>query len=717
MNILDKLVRIITIICIPLSLLLLCAYLFAQKANVEAAPASTFIVDTLIDENDGSCSDGDCSLRDAIALANDGNTIHFNLSGEILLSPVLGQLSIQHGITIDAKNRDITLNGDRRTRILNVFPNIKDVTLSNLKIINGSNYGKNDCDRNRWCGGGVYIQSGATVTITDAIINNNEAYSGGGIFIGEGASVVILKSWFSNNDSSVYAGAIYISNNSSVTINKSTISNNDSDSGAGIYMTGTDSFLYINNSTMSYNYAKSIRGGGLSTSFPTGGTIVINNSIFANNLADWESGGIHVGGNTTINNSTFSMNNAGFTGGAIVNSNNLTINNSTFDQNWTSDNGGAIFNYGHITITNSTFTDNNTRNYPGGAIYNMVDAVITVTNSTFSGNSTGWHGGAIANYGVLTLTNSTLSDNIASTERIYGAPQIKSAGIYNGPFLFGYADGEGELHLINTIIANSVDGPDCLNEATLLTNKNNLIETGNCAADVINNPQLAALGNYGGNTLTHALTANSPALHAADEASCPATDQRGMPRPMGSGCDIGAFESSDLTATLLPVIQLGERADLIVETLDVTGNDVIVTIKNIGGGLVTESFWVDVYINPDEAPTQVNQTWETQGGQGLVWGIEGVEILPNETVSLTLNSPFFFAGESNYSGSIAADSAVFAQVDSANINTTYGAVWEEHEVRNEAYNNITMIMVDTAVTPTSIDNKQDKFTNIILQRP
>jgi len=45
--------------------------------------AATYTVDTVVDENDGSCSDGDCSLRDAIILANNSgsDTINFNISG------------------------------------------------------------------------------------------------------------------------------------------------------------------------------------------------------------------------------------------------------------------------------------------------------------------------------------------------------------------------------------------------------------------------------------------------------------------------------------------------------------------------------------------------------------------------------------------------------------------------------------------------------------
>ena len=41
-----------------------------------------------------------------------------------------------------------------------------------------------------------------------------------------------------------------------------------------------------------------------------------------------------------------------------------------------------------------------------------------------------------------------------------------------------------------------------------------------------------------------ALLSGSPALDAADAAFCPPTDQRGIARPFGAGCDIGAFESA-----------------------------------------------------------------------------------------------------------------------------------------------------------------------------
>ncbi len=57
-------------------------------------------------------------------------------------------------------------------------------------------------------------------------------------------------------------------------------------------------------------------------------------------------------------------------------------------------------------------------------------------------------------------------------------------------------------------------------------------------------PQLGALGEYPGETPTLALLVGSPAIDATTSATCspPVTDQRGKARPVGSECDLGAFE-------------------------------------------------------------------------------------------------------------------------------------------------------------------------------
>jgi len=100
---------------------------------------------------------------------------------------------------------------------------------------------------------------------------------------------------------------------------------------------------------------------------------------------------------------------------------------------------------------------------------------------------------------------------------------------------------------VNTILANSLSGSNCF--GTLTDAGHNISSDASCnftSAGSLNstNPNLGPFGNYGGPTATIPLLAGSPAIDAGDAAACPAVDQRGISRPYGAGCDIGAFESA-----------------------------------------------------------------------------------------------------------------------------------------------------------------------------
>ena len=253
-------------------------------------------------------------------------------------------------------------------------------------------------------------------------------------------------------------------------------------------------------------------GGGIYNA--TGATLTINNSTIAENAAAGTPGGGGIynasGATLTINNSTISDNtNTSGPGGGIRNDGTLTVTNSTFSDNTASGgSGGGIRNIGTLTVANSTFSNNITSG-SGGGIYNVADFVsATVTNSTFSGNSAGSAGG----------------------------------GIY-------YSTGTGTFNYANTIIANSTSGGDCAGDGTLGTNTNNLVENGGCSASLQVDPALDALANNSGPTQTFALIAGSPAIDAGDVTTCtnfPISnlDQRGVTRPVGAQCDIGAYEGS-----------------------------------------------------------------------------------------------------------------------------------------------------------------------------
>jgi hypothetical protein len=158
----------------------------------------------------------------------------------------------------------------------------------------------------------------------------------------------------------------------------------------------------------------------------------------------------------------------------------------------------------------------------------------------------------------------------------------------------------------------------------------------------------------------------------------------------GTGsCEVTMDAAQDVTATFslyttfLPVVlnNYVSKPDLTVENVVITANSLELVIRNTGNTVASDSFWVDMYINPDTPPTGINQTWETNGGEGLAWGIENPSLAPGEALTLTLSSPSYSAAYSNFSGTIAAGSTVYVQVDSAGLSW-FGNVSELDETNN-----------------------------------
>jgi hypothetical protein len=206
----------------------------------------------------------------------------------------------------------------------------------------------------------------------------------------------------------------------------------------------------------------------------------------------------------------------------------------------------------------------------GGGI-SSGDSTLMVTGSTISGNTAYLGGSGIANVGsTLTLTNSTVSGNTTTSGAGGGINNFGAYGPYNAgtailknvtvannsaPTGGGIANG-GMLKLKNSLLADNSGGsaPDC--SGTLVSQGYNLLgSSAGCsgATDGVNgdlvgspaspvDPQLGPLQINGGATMTQALIGDSPAIDAGDPASCPAHDQRGVARPKGARCDIGAFE-------------------------------------------------------------------------------------------------------------------------------------------------------------------------------
>jgi len=130
--------------------------------------------------------------------------------------------------------------------------------------------------------------------------------------------------------------------------------------------------------------------------------------------------------------------------------------------------------------------------------------------------------------------------------------------------------------------------------------------------------------------------------------------------------------------------------DLVVERLIATSSSVQIVVKNQGGLPVTGEFWVDLYVDPDPVPTRVNQVWNDLCDEGLVWGVtvDALPLGPGGVITLTVGDDYYWPALSHISWPLLAGTPLYAQVDSANADTTYGAVLEGHEIVGGVYNNI-----------------------------
>ena len=175
---------------------------------------------------------------------------------------------------------------------------------------------------------------------------------------------------------------------------------------------------------------------------------------------------------------------------------------------------------------------------------------LTVLNSTFSGNLADAGGGI---YHSEFVSPTTTIVNITHTTITKNKAKVLGGGLY-----FSFA---GEFNLSNTIIANNTapTGPDCYDDVpsqgfnlirddtgcSFISVPSDLVGTAGSPID----PLLRPLQDNLGPTSTHALDPGSPAVDAVPVADCDDSDgvlltidQRGMIRPNGLLCDIGAFE-------------------------------------------------------------------------------------------------------------------------------------------------------------------------------
>jgi CSLREA domain-containing protein len=633
------------------------------------AREASLLVTTLEDELN---SDGDCSLREAVEAANTNASVDACGAGEVLTDTitfdVAGTITVTSQLTATASGplvvdggEVIAISGGGTTRVLFIRVDAL-VSLLNLSITDGmaasldgggiANYGQltlvnTHVDHNQGSHGGGIRNVGA-LTLINSTLYGNSADRGGAIHnLGTAA---IINSSLSYNTSEVAGGAI--DNSGTLTVTDSAVFENHAPAGGAIF---SNLALTVKSSAFSENRATE-DGGAIFNER----TLTVSDSTFSENLAEVHGGAIYnVNSTMTISDSTLSANRAG-AGGAIScwQGGPYILSHDTLNGN-ISGNGGAVFcQEAHILIDNSTLSGNG--GVPvgnGGAIYNSF-GVLTVTNSLLS-NNTAYKGGAILNTGAMTVTNSTISGNEADQGgAVHNARSNATGAITNSTIVENSSKNtgavfanDGSITLTNTIVASSTTGADCLTlHGVIVDGGYNISSDDSCGFDPANgslpntDPLVGPLQDNGGPTWTYALLWGSPAVDAGDEAPCPKTDQRGVPRPQdgdGDGlalCDIGSFE-----AAISPAL---------------------VSISGPVEGMIGQAYTFTAAVEPLTTSLPLTYTWQVDGQavvthtNGLTdtstytWAAPGVYTLTvqaandggtvSDTHSITIRAPVFW---------------------------------------------------------------------------
>jgi fibronectin-binding autotransporter adhesin len=404
--------------------------------------ATTYTVDTLIDELDFNCSDGDCSLRDAISQSSPGDTIDFSVTGTITLTNVYKSLSIYKNLIIKGPGAGVlTISGQDSFRVFHVGNTT--ATISDLTVRDGGIYNSGSLTLTQLIvtdsqmeveGAGIY--NNGTIVMQNCTVSNNQIIAvsgvGGGIY--NRSNMTIDGSAIQWNAAIQDGGGIY--NIGALVVTNSQVNENQGRYGGGLYNNKT---MRLTNITIRGNHGR--YGGGINNDV-TGDVTLINSDV-SDNEATHNAGGIRNRSIFTITNTTLYSNTASAGGGIY----NLTegksdVMSSTLSHNIANGHAGGIYNMGAMTITESIVSDNEAKGdlKIGGGIWNAGGS-LTLLNSTVSGNVASGNGGGIYTEAPLSARDVTISGNVT---RQHGG------GIYQKT---------ATLHLDNlTIVGNSVEG-------------------------------------------------------------------------------------------------------------------------------------------------------------------------------------------------------------------------------------------------------------------
>ncbi|MBI5383703.1 MAG: LamG domain-containing protein [Verrucomicrobia bacterium] len=455
------------------------------------------------------------NLRASLA---EGGHVRFACDGVLVVS---NTVTITNDVVLDATGHDVTISGHGTVRVFQV-------------------------------------NAGAHFTLINATVANGRCTNGGGLW--NGGTVHLLRSRFVGNEAVGLAG-VAGTNGLDGALNTYPLpgtsgtpggpgSDGTGSFGGGVFNAGVLTILdsaFLSNRVVGGSGGPGGTGGGSGYGRPTvsggagghggaasGGAVfnaqaaamTVTNSLFACSVAEGGTGGLGGNGGPVV---AYGVSPGGVGGAGGQSS------------------GAALCNWGSATFLNVTFAANHTQGGSGGfAGLPRSDYQQGSCPGSASGNGGEASGGALDNFHFVYLKNCTLWGNTAlggsGTNQCPSSPPGTN-GTVRGSSLC--AETGSSTTLRSTIVGYGSSLSNGWGQVT--DGGHNLASDGSLALTSPDSmeyvdPLLGPLADNGGPTLTMAPAPESLAIDGGDPATCPSTDQRGVARPVGAACDIGAVE-------------------------------------------------------------------------------------------------------------------------------------------------------------------------------
>jgi len=462
-----------------------------------------------------------------------------------------------------------------------------DLTLINIEIVSNTSSG---------LGGGVSIYAGSATLDGGQILNNTANSYGGGVSIKE-CDVTLNGTQVISNSAGQRGGGLYVLSGGA-TLNGGQVLSNTAQYGGGVGVDGTAPsgggvFTQTGDSLIAYNVAAT-NGGGVYVNDADASAFLSGGQIFSNTATGFGvGGGVYVGqGSVTLNGSQVLSNAAGSGGGLYLYESNAMLSGQIRGNIVNSFGGGVYISHGSVVLHGAQIVSNTASVWYGGGMYVSGAVTVSLVNSTVSHNESNRNGGGLyVSDGTVAITYTTIASNTASS----GTDGIHQAG--------------GTVALLDSIVASN-SAANCA--GTLASHGHNLDSGATCGftatGDLTNtNPLLGPLTEENGSWV-HPLLMGSPAIDAGVCVTGITADQRGVSRPSGDGCDIGAYE--------FPIAPTS------------------VAIGGPSDGVVDESYVFTASASPPTATLPLTYTWSPapDGGQGTgvvtySWSTAGSKVI------------------------------------------------------------------------------------------